>query len=787
MKTCPVCQRFFEDSVAVCPENHGSLVAARASFPATIGDYRLGDRLAGNAWENTYQAAHAVREQIFEVRIIAAEAAGATKIERETLAAEARRAAGIVHPNVARTFESGWLANGDFYVVSESSAGQTLGEHLRTVGTLPETEAVAVAGQTAQALEAAHRAAVIHRAVNPANIILGTDSENRRSIKLVNFDFGALRQQAVVGELSRLHPPTDAQRYLSPEQCARETVDARTDIFSLGWLLYAMLCGREPFGAPVSAAEISDRQIDEQPLVHLRYDVRALLAYLLKQSLQTSAAARLSSAANFARQLRQVEQLVAPPIGMRRAAPQIFAAKKDAAGETAAISLETPAPDTNDSPGENYRPAESDVNNARAATDTPPPLNQIDTVIPTEKTVESPLGAVIFPGWSPLPSVTGKSVDDAPAPEPSLIEKNETSLDSFESPPIPVRKKHRDAISPEIIPSAAEIPFENAPESFAVEHAGEAARPRIAEPDDFHAVKINGERSEPRVPVSSRENEPRNRPRKAFSAKRSQWLVGAALIALIAAGLGMFLYNRLHRTSDIEQAAVKETPIAAAPTARPPADTEQNDALNAEPETAETEEFAAPVAGRESPSTNPKSGTPNQTRREAPATALASDETQPPHDANAVQTAGANSTAGNKPGEIASGESSGTSSEQTELNSSLDRWISATNNRDVEQQMNYYAPQVNAYYQARNASPDLVRAEKKRIFERASVVDIQTGKPEITVSRDGRSATMRFRKKYAIREGQKNRSGEVIQELRWVKSGGDWKIVSERDVKVIKR
>jgi ketosteroid isomerase-like protein len=124
---------------------------------------------------------------------------------------------------------------------------------------------------------------------------------------------------------------------------------------------------------------------------------------------------------------------------------------------------------------------------------------------------------------------------------------------------------------------------------------------------------------------------------------------------------------------------------------------------------------------------------------------------------------------------------------QAELNSSLGDWVTATNSRNVDRQMSYYAPQVAAYYRTRNVSPDAVRAEKRRAFGRADAVDIQTGKPEIAVSADGKSATMRFRKKYAIREGQNNRSGEVIQELRWIKSGSGWRIVSERDLKVINR
>jgi hypothetical protein len=104
----------------------------------------------------------------------------------------------------------------------------------------------------------------------------------------------------------------------------------------------------------------------------------------------------------------------------------------------------------------------------------------------------------------------------------------------------------------------------------------------------------------------------------------------------------------------------------------------------------------------------------------------------------------------------------------------------------VDQQMNYYAPKVNSYYQARNATQEAVKAEKRRIFENAAV-DIQAGKPEIVLSNDGRSAKMRFNKKYVIKKGQQNRSGEVVQELEWVKSKNGWKIVSERDVKVINR
>lgn len=122
---------------------------------------------------------------------------------------------------------------------------------------------------------------------------------------------------------------------------------------------------------------------------------------------------------------------------------------------------------------------------------------------------------------------------------------------------------------------------------------------------------------------------------------------------------------------------------------------------------------------------------------------------------------------------------------QAELNASLGNWVSATNERNVEQQMTYYAPQVNSFYRSRNTSINAVRDEKKRVFDGVDAVDIQTGKPKIVVSADGRTATMQFRKKYSIKKGQQNRNGEVIQELKWVKSKKGWRIISERDLKVI--
>jgi hypothetical protein len=125
--------------------------------------------------------------------------------------------------------------------------------------------------------------------------------------------------------------------------------------------------------------------------------------------------------------------------------------------------------------------------------------------------------------------------------------------------------------------------------------------------------------------------------------------------------------------------------------------------------------------------------------------------------------------------------------DQTQLNTTFNNLIKATNDRNVDQQMVYYAPQVRSYYLARNASSQQIRDEKQKVFGDTESVDIQAGQPHISLGRDGRTATMLFRKKYSIKKGQKSRTGEVLQELKWVKSKKGWKIVSERDLKIIDR
>ncbi|HEV2800542.1 MAG TPA: nuclear transport factor 2 family protein [Pyrinomonadaceae bacterium] len=120
------------------------------------------------------------------------------------------------------------------------------------------------------------------------------------------------------------------------------------------------------------------------------------------------------------------------------------------------------------------------------------------------------------------------------------------------------------------------------------------------------------------------------------------------------------------------------------------------------------------------------------------------------------------------------------------LRRALDDWLAATNERDIERQMTFYPPVLSAFYLARNVTRAAVRAEKERVFSRARTIDVRAEAPELIFQEAGRTAVMRFRKSYAIAGGGRNRSGEVVQELRWRLTPQGWKIYSERDVRVIR-
>ena len=120
------------------------------------------------------------------------------------------------------------------------------------------------------------------------------------------------------------------------------------------------------------------------------------------------------------------------------------------------------------------------------------------------------------------------------------------------------------------------------------------------------------------------------------------------------------------------------------------------------------------------------------------------------------------------------------------LTAALNDWLEATRGRDIERMMSFYAPSLRAYYRRRYVPSNVVRADKAALYGRARKVEISAGVPEIRYGKNSPTATMSFSKVFSIESDAGSRSGEVIQELIWRKTKDGWKIISERDDKVVR-
>jgi two-component system LytT family response regulator len=232
---------------------------------------------------------------------------------------EARVAAQINHPNVAHIYDIG-EHEGAWYIAMEFIAGQPLSARL-TGGSLPVEDIVSVGTQMADALEAAHELGVAHRDIKPANIMLAS----RGHVKLLDFGLAKVARSMIQGEtqlLTKVGVVAGTVHYMSPEQALGRAIDRRSDIFSLGAVLYEMATGRPPFGGE-SPSEVIARLLREQPeaIARFNYELPADLERIIRKCLEKDAGRRYQSARELRVDLEGVMREAAPaaeaPVGGR--------------------------------------------------------------------------------------------------------------------------------------------------------------------------------------------------------------------------------------------------------------------------------------------------------------------------------------------------------------------------------------------------------------------------------------------------------------------------------------
>jgi serine/threonine-protein kinase len=267
-----------------------------------IGRYEVLSILGRGAMGVVYKAADPVLNRIVAVKTINLSLDPDLRGEYEArFQQEAKAAGSLSHPAIVTIYDLG--KTGDLaYIAMEFLDGQELHDLISAEQRLPVKQATSIAAQVASGLSYAHQHGIVHRDIKPANIMVLKDG----TAKITDFGIARMRVSEVKTQTGmRLGSP----KYMSPEQVLGQRVDHRTDIFSLGVLLYEMLTGKAPFrGDSLEALMYQTVNIVPLPPSRINPDVPEMLDLILAKMLEKGLENRYQSAADLASDLRECEK-----------------------------------------------------------------------------------------------------------------------------------------------------------------------------------------------------------------------------------------------------------------------------------------------------------------------------------------------------------------------------------------------------------------------------------------------------------------------------------------------
>jgi len=323
MRECPTCQRCLPDAAGVCPQD-GDLAKATIPGGIVVGDrYRLETRLGQGSVSIVYRAQDLVSSATMAVKVALPQVVGSDRELAQRMLAEITAASKIKHPNVVGIIESGLIEQTVPFVVMEFVSGVTLHELLSDHRCLSPAEALEYVSAIGAGLAAAHANKIVHGDLKPRNILLEADRSLSEGVKILDFGMSAIKagklQRAVAGQ-----SPKGLLRsalYLAPEEWSDEDEpDHRSDIYSLGVILYQMLSGSVPFKGKSNPAIMKEHLITAPPpLVTADGPVAPEIERVVFDALEKDPNERPASAKEFIDELRNA--IEAPRTSKRKTAP----------------------------------------------------------------------------------------------------------------------------------------------------------------------------------------------------------------------------------------------------------------------------------------------------------------------------------------------------------------------------------------------------------------------------------------------------------------------------------
>lgn len=267
MKECQLCKNCYTDEVATCPKDGMPTMHTITGEPVLEGKYHLECRLGQGGMGVVYKARHAFLKTQLAIKIILPDLVGndpqlVTRFRQEALAAAAIR-----HQNVVGVTDYGVIQGSIPFLVMEYVDGESLHDLLTREGVLPPERALELMSAICAGVGAAHHQGIVHRDLKPLNIMICNDKPNMsQAVKILDFGLAKIKSGELLGSFIQAQTTglMGSPYYMAPEQWADDEPDSRSDIYSLGVMLFQMLTGDVPFkGSSIPA--IMKKHISDPP------------------------------------------------------------------------------------------------------------------------------------------------------------------------------------------------------------------------------------------------------------------------------------------------------------------------------------------------------------------------------------------------------------------------------------------------------------------------------------------------------------------------------------------
>ena len=297
-------------SLGVCVwGGHGNWALRRQLFEArSIGKYRLKERIGRGGMGEVWVAYHTGLRRDVALKILRTDQ-DANPVSVRRFEQEVSATSLLTHPNTVRVFDYGVTEDGIRFYAMELLSGQTLYELVWHQGPLETSRVLHIGRQIARALAEAHARGIVHRDIKPENVFVTRAGDEPDFVKVLDFGIAKLTQDTDEGTLTRTGAIFGTPAYMSPEATNGRTVDARSDVYSLGCVLYFMLAGHPPF-AESSPAEVLFAHAHREPpslRIGRRTRLPANLEQVVMRCLNKAPEDRYSNASELVRALSAVD------------------------------------------------------------------------------------------------------------------------------------------------------------------------------------------------------------------------------------------------------------------------------------------------------------------------------------------------------------------------------------------------------------------------------------------------------------------------------------------------